>query len=277
MLHDRYVGSATCQGCHSNAHASWSETWMARTVRKPTEKELQTIENSILCGGMQVDFVLGGRINLRFLQKRDGHYVFLPCEYEAATKQVKPFRLNDWQTFSFDEKCAACHTTNFDSATNTWLEEGVGCESCHGPGSRHGDFSAPNGMIRFSKITPVEEGMICSSCHLQGGYSLHSDRRFPEKYKPGDDLFRHYRFPWETLSGVTSPTDPIDVHQKVLMKLELDGKSDLRCTSCHDVHQGSNEKHQKLPKQEFCLQCHKEENGAFLLRDYQVQCPVCEF
>ena len=41
--------------------------------------------------------------------------------------------------------CIECHTTNFaknyDTKTNTyqssWKEIGVGCESCHGPGSKH--------------------------------------------------------------------------------------------------------------------------------------------
>lgn len=280
---DFFVGSATCAGCHQDAHAKYKDTWMARTVRPPAPEELALIENSILCGGMRTDYVLGGRINLRFLQKRGDGYVFLPCEVEVATKKIQPFHADDWQTFSFGEKCAACHTTGFDAKQLTWEEPGVGCESCHGPGSRHGDYQRAAGMVQFAKLTPVQEGMICSSCHLQGGFSTISTRRYPENYRPGDDLFRVYSFPWETLpahasQGVTVGTvDPIDVHQKVLMKLQLDGASDLRCTSCHEAHTSSHVKHQSLPKQPFCSQCHYEESGKFLLKDYQVKCPVCEF
>lgn len=283
---DHYVGSQTCAGCHPQAHATWKDTWMARSVRPPSEAELKTIDSSILCGGLKVDYVLGGRINLRFLQKRGAGYVFLPCEIDVATKQIKPFHLDDWQTFSFDEKCAACHTTGFDPKALTFNEPGVGCESCHGPGSRHGDYTKPAGMVRYQTLTAVQEGMICSSCHLQGGFSTVSTRRYPEGYRPGDDLFKVYTFPWETLpahasQGVTVGTgvDPIDVHQKVLMKLQLDGKSQLRCTDCHAVHAEGDQKakHKLLPKQEYCSQCHYEEGGKLLLKDYQVKCPVCEF
>lgn len=280
---DHFVGSQTCAGCHQKAHETWKDTWMARTVRPPSADELKMIESSILCGGLKVDYVLGGRVNLRFLQKRGEGHVFLPCEIEVATKQIKPFHLDDWQTFSFDEKCAACHTTGFDAKTLAYHEPGVGCESCHGPGSRHGDYTKAAGMVQYKSLSAVQEGMICSACHLQGGFSTVSSRRFPENYLPGDDLFKVYTFPWDTLpahtsQGVTVGTvDPIDVHQKVLMKLQLDGQSDLKCTTCHDVHGAGDQKHQALPKQPYCSQCHYEEAGKFLLKDYQVQCPVCEF
>ncbi len=279
-----FFGSQTCVGCHDDAHASWEKTWMARTVRPPVKEELQLIENSILCGGIPVDYVLGGRINLRYLQKRDGDIVFLPCEYDTNAKEIKAFRVNDWPNFSFVDRCAACHTTNFNTADKTWTELGVGCESCHGPASRHGDFTSADRMVQYGEISAVEEGMICSSCHLQGGFSKKSERRFPENYIAGMDLFAIYSFPWESLDAATDATaagqpapNPIDVHQKILMKRNLDGESELRCTSCHEVHQESDEKHQSLPKEDFCYQCHTNENGEFGLKDYVVECPVCEF
>lgn len=282
---DMYFGSISCQGCHTPQYVTWSTTWMARTVRLPVTAETDLIANSILCGGMPVDYVLGGRINYRFLQKRGEGHVFLPCEYSTLSKQVEPFRLSDWQTFPFEEKCAFCHTTNYKADEKTWTEVGVGCESCHGPGSRHGaDFKTAGGMIRFAQITPLQEGMICGSCHLQGGTSKFSARRFPEKYTPGDDLFAGYTFSWADLPGhagaVTTTTagDPIDVHQKLLVKLELDGKSNLRCTSCHTVHTGKHDKHKDVAREDFCFQCHTAApDGKLLLKEYKVQCPICEF
>ncbi len=280
---DHYIGTATCQGCHQAAHATWSETWMSKTVRKPHPDELALIQDSILCGGLEVDYVLGGRLTLRYLQRTDeGGYIFLPCEYDAINKQVQPFRLDDWQTFSFDERCAACHTTNFDPQTTTWDEMGIGCESCHGPGSRHGDFTTPGGMVQFAEISPAQEGMICSSCHLQGGFSLKSERRYPEGYRPGMDLFAIYRFPWDELpqdkpSRMPADDNPVDVHQKILMKQQLDGTSSLRCTDCHSVHQSDDTKHQSLDRQDYCFYCHTQENENLGLKDYQVSCPVCEF
>lgn len=278
-----YMGSDTCIGCHQEAHDKWHGTWMARTVRPPTEAELALIDDSILCGGIDVDYVLGGRLALRYLQKRDDHYVFLPCEWDPIERQVQPFRADDWPTFSFNERCAVCHTTDFNPKTTEWMEMGVGCESCHGPASRHGDFTSAGSMVQYGEISAVEEGMICSACHLQGGFSLKSDRRYPEGYIPGMDLFSIYEFPWDTLP-LGSPTEaeadanPVDVHQKVLMKHQLDGTSTLRCTDCHTVHEDDHTKHQSLSRQDFCYHCHEyTPDGQFDLKDYQVTCPICEF
>jgi predicted CXXCH cytochrome family protein len=287
---DTYFGSITCQGCHTPAYDGWAKSWMARSVRTPVTAETELIASSVLCGGMPFEYVLGGRITLRYVQKKDDtHHIFLPCEYSTVTKQVQPFRLSDWQTFPFEEKCAACHMTNYRPDEGTATEPGVGCESCHGPASRHGlDFKTAGGQIRFKTLTAVQEGMICGSCHLQGGTSKFSARRYPEHYTPGDDLFEKYTFSWADLPGhggaVTTTTagDPVDVHQKLLVKLNLDGASLLRCTSCHTVHTGPDAgqhvKHKELAREDFCFQCHTAApDGKLLLKEYKVQCPVCEF
>ena len=52
--------------------------------------------------------------------------------------------------------CAECHSTNlrknYDAATNTydttWSEIDVGCEACHGPGSRHVAWAEIQPMAR---------------------------------------------------------------------------------------------------------------------------------
>ena len=282
---DVYYGSAACQGCHKKQYESWAKTWMARTLRTPVTAETDLIASSILCGGMHVDLVLGGRVDYRFVQKRDHGYVFLPCQWSTIDKKVQPFHVSDWQTFPFGEKCAACHTTNYRPDSGEWTEHGVGCESCHGPSSRHGaGFTNAGGMIRFAQLKPLQEGMICGSCHLQGGTSKFSARRYPEHYTPGDDLFKVYTFSWDSLPGhagaatTTTSGDPVDVHQKLLVKLELDGKTSLHCTSCHAVHAATHVKHQALPREEFCFQCHTAApDGKLLLKEYKVQCPVCEF
>lgn len=65
-------------------------------------------------------------------------------------------RQNNWNFM-----CAECHTTNFkknfDVVTrtygSTWSEGNVGCESCHGPGSRHVAWSGLSGAARLSDAT----------------------------------------------------------------------------------------------------------------------------
>ena len=37
----------------------------------------------------------------------------------------------------YRRSCYPCHTTGFDAETGRYVEEGVGCEGCHGPGERY--------------------------------------------------------------------------------------------------------------------------------------------
>jgi hypothetical protein len=71
-----------------------------------------------------------------------------------------------------NEKCLACHTTAFNKGgykmgdPNAAKFEGVGCESCHGPGSvykktkimKDRELALKNGMINITEKT-------CTGCH----------------------------------------------------------------------------------------------------------------
>ena len=89
---DKYLGSAFCEDCHTKTSEKWKLTRMSRSVRVPAEAELKLVASSILCGGMKVDLVEGGRTAIRYLQKRGGHYVYLPCEWDVLAKTVKPVK-----------------------------------------------------------------------------------------------------------------------------------------------------------------------------------------
>lgn len=80
-----------------------------------------------------------------------------------AGQEVKPGdplhwtgRQNNWNFM-----CAECHTTNFkknfDAVTrtygSTWSEDKVGCEGCHGPGSRHVAWATLSQAARLSDAT----------------------------------------------------------------------------------------------------------------------------
>jgi hypothetical protein len=69
-----------------------------------------------------------------------------------------------------DPKCLKCHSTtghvDADLIASLKVEEGVSCESCHGPGSRY----FPNSIMK-DKAKAMERGMIepteavCKTCH----------------------------------------------------------------------------------------------------------------
>lgn len=62
----------------------------------------------------------------------------------------------DWTKQGSAASCLACHTTGFDAATGTFSEEGVTCESCHGP------LVAGHPQNPMS-VTP--DSSLCATCH----------------------------------------------------------------------------------------------------------------
>jgi hypothetical protein len=67
----------------------------------------------------------------------------------------------------FGGACAPCHTTGFgepsgwqSSATTPQLDS-IGCEECHGPGSKHAAKPAKDNIV----LTPVSEN-TCWDCHV---------------------------------------------------------------------------------------------------------------
>ena len=81
------------------------------------------------------------------------------------------------------ETCAACHEPQFKSFDGTkhgklhtlssWKGKVVGCESCHGPASKH--VQSP-GRGRFI-VNPGKDPAVCFNCHLE----IHA-------LKPGESL-----------------------------------------------------------------------------------------
>jgi predicted CXXCH cytochrome family protein len=67
-----------------------------------------------------------------------------------------PVFQEDWVKQGSADSCLECHTTGFDAATGQYSEEGVTCESCHGPmQSDHPQNPMP--------VTP--DYTLCARCH----------------------------------------------------------------------------------------------------------------
>lgn len=68
---------------------------------------------------------------------------------------------------AFEDSCLKCHATNADASMS-----GVGCESCHGPGSDYKKMSIMKdreASIANGLIIPSQE--TCDQCHVDDGHS----------------------------------------------------------------------------------------------------------
>lgn len=164
--------------------------------------------------------------------------------------------------------CAECHSTNvskgYDPATETyattWSEIDVGCEACHGPGSKHMEWAAKPPLaraktknyglaVRTGNLDTGELIRICAPCHsrrFQLGDNHHQEGALLDLMVP--QLLNE---------GLYYPDgqilDEVYVYGSfVQSKMYQRG---VRCSDCHDVH--SLKTHQE--GNELCTQCHRAE------------------
>ena len=164
--------------------------------------------------------------------------------------------------------CAECHSTNlikgFDadsqSYETTWSDIDVGCEGCHGPGSRHVAWAEipPMGrpeiadaglVVSTADIGPEQLVELCAPCHARraelGDYD-HTTTEMLDRHLPS--LLREglYHADGQIL-------DEVYVYGSFLQsKMYARG---VTCRDCHDSH--SLELHRE--GNELCLQCHQRE------------------
>src|SRR4051794_3379876 len=95
--------------------------------------------------------------------------VVISCAPLSRTVVVPP--QIEGATFAGSKSCEECHseiTRDFKTATHARLKaEGanageVGCESCHGPASRHNQ----SGGAHHTIINPGKSPEVCFQCHL---------------------------------------------------------------------------------------------------------------
>lgn len=212
-----YVGSQECMACHrdlTESHAGTSHDQAlvnveenkrplladfaagdeVRTILLPGEDEARPFTAD------DISYAIGsGTYAQRYLYTlEDGRYMVLPAEWNALTGQWQPFTLSEsWPDAAYDwtTQCAYCHTTNLNVEQGLWMEDGVQCEACHGPGSEHIDAAEATSPILTSRErTAVEQSIVlgldaavCGQCHSQGTEPQHG-LPFPLDYLPGEAL-----------------------------------------------------------------------------------------
>jgi hypothetical protein len=88
-----------------------------------------------------------------------------------------------------DERCVSCHATPLVAGftgtdpTRFRVSEGVGCESCHGPGGAHvaagGGADTIEGLGESCPVCVIEA--VCTSCHTRAWHpSWHLDTHLPK-------------------------------------------------------------------------------------------------
>lgn len=218
--------------------------------------------------------------------------------------------IQTWNTM-----CADCHSTNVaknydvvnDRFATAWSVINVGCEACHGPGSRHSgapgenrlelepsvhawQFGASEPIARRVGPTAKNELHTCARCHsrraqLREGFEPGED--FLDAYRPEllgsglyhadgqvlDEVYVYGSFLQSAMhaAGVTC-SDCHDPHS-----LELRSEGDALCAGCHSPTVFAAETHHRHPGRTVsCVDCHMRAETFMVVderRDHSFRVP----
>lgn len=267
-----FVGTSTCAGCHPDIATVFSQSghpWQMTVVEGGARPQYPFSRLSSPPQGYSwddVSYVIGGyNWKARFLdqqgylittspgEEQDGDYLNqynLPNPLLGRTGAFVEFHSGETE-LPYD--CGACHTTGYSPGGHqddlpgiigTWIEPGVQCEACHGPGSLH----ARN--PQFVDMVINREAETCGQCHTLGR---------SDQVEFDDGFVSHH-----------------DEYGGMFL-----GKHNLiDCVTCHDPHAGVVQLRQsnRPTTQTQCQDCHFEQ-AAFEKNETHValgvECVTC--
>ena len=252
----------------------------SRFFRKDTKFYVETEGPDGQLGDFEITHTFGVYPLQQYLVPfSDGRLQCLNIAWDVEKKswyRLPPYEVDgpdDWLHWTrggqtWNGMCAECHSTRltkgFDPVTGAyqtnWFEIDVGCEACHGPGSKHMAWAdkppfaraqAENYALNVhtSKIDTIEQIKLCAPCH---------SRRFQlGDNQHGEGELLDLMVPQLLNQGLYYPDGQIleEVYvygSFVQSKMYRHG---VRCSDCHDIH--SLKRHRE--KNELCTQCHRAE------------------
>jgi hypothetical protein len=245
-----FVGSETCKKCHERTYLEWRTSLHSRMMRDVKLEPLANIGDFRASGGARtfnqedVDFVLGSQWKQMYLKREGQNVTVLPAQYNVFT--------GDWKSYFPDEpakrdwlnECAGCHATGVDPEKKTFVEMGIACEACHGPGSNHVEavpgYEIPT-IIQASRLTPNLAAQICGSCHTRGRDKT-GKHAYPVEYQTHKGVgnirlyFDEVNPKMDSAYFWPSGESRYSNQQYLDWKQSEHAKVGVTCVTCHEVH-----------------------------------------
>jgi hypothetical protein len=224
-----------------------------------------------LHGTQRLKYYVGSNTRGRtFLFEIEGFLYQSPINYYAAKdkwdmspgySQLRRMELNH----PVDSTCLFCHASRVQPLLNhsvnhfageAFLQPGVGCERCHGPGSDH--VRGMGSMVNPAKLAEDRRDDVCIQCHLEGEARIATAGHTQDDYTPGERLSEYLAIfvrkdaPKGQLGAVSQ------VEALALSTCKRRSGSALSCLTCHDPHVD-----------------HVEPGGAERTKYYRAKCVGC--
>jgi hypothetical protein len=210
-----YIGSSRCMSCH----AGFSSSIVSAYTQSGHYFALQPVSGqapvypdfapgvTVTPPGINwyfISYVIGGYAwcanftstdNGTVLTGTDAQYN-LASSYLGTDAGFVPYSPDTQDPGAFD--CVSCHATGYQPG-GAWSQAGVGCESCHGPGSAHA-------LSPYAVKPEASWGTACTDCHARGS------------------------------APVVEASGGLLLHEQQAAELTASPKSFMQCTTCHDPH-----------------------------------------
>jgi predicted CXXCH cytochrome family protein len=152
------------------------------------------------------------------------------------------------------------------------LPEGIDCQRCHGPGSRHVQLAAAAGarrqdirsaIVNPSRLSAERQMDICMSCHLETTSfplpnAIQRYDRGPFTYRPGEPLEAYIlNFDHAPGAGREEKFEIVNAAYRLRRSacfLKSNGK--MLCTTCHNPHDAPRGEAAERQYTAACRQCH---------------------
>jgi Flp pilus assembly protein TadD len=156
-------------------------------------------------------------------------------------------------------------------AREPFLQPGVGCERCHGPGSDHVKGLGP--MVNPAKLADERRDSICMQCHLEGAARIATAGRTPDAYRPGEKLSDSLAVFVRTDAGTRGPGAVSHVESLALSACKRMAGDAMSCITCHNPHVQLSTAQKSGYYRARCVGCH----AAMADRHHpqQQDCTVC--
>lgn len=240
----------------------------------------------------RVDWVIGGkRMQDPVTVLPDGRWQVLPVYYhvtgrgewvdynESKQGAVTPSHPFFWTNFrrTANRECLDCHSTGLDvtyaPSNHTWttgfVDAGVACENCHGPGERHAVSKKKEDIVHPRDIDPELGLAICGACHGPRN-PLFPILDAAHRFKPGQRYEDYYQAFVITDGQQTSKDFFADgrpssssYEYQALVQSQCHRKGGATCLSCHTAPHAEDKAPndiQPAPKDsanESCRSCHE--------------------
>jgi len=249
-----FVGSETCKKCHERTYLEWKTSLHSRMMRDVKTDPLANIGNFDMPSDIrtftkdEIAYTLGSQWRQQYLKKQGDDLIVLPASYHFNTDKWTPYYADETEKRDWWKECAGCHATGVDPAKKTFIEMGVACEACHGPGSNHVEaipgFEIPT-IISAARLNTALSAQICGSCHTRGRQKNGGAYAYPVKYQThkGEANLQLYfdevnpahehdaKYFWPSGESKYSNQQYLDWKQSEHAKVGV------VCATCHSVHQ----------------------------------------